>query len=291
MRTALLIPGTLGLTLSGGCIDLSAIDIKIVRSDDTAALDDTGQPDSGDTGDTGDTTETADTTETDTGEVEDTWQPGPPLGIDVLIYEGDGALPVNSGPYLIDGIDALIASYQALGATVDESATLPDDLQPYRLIFWYLPGTTEAEGYTVPDATTDALLTWFASGGRLLLAGDVDGSLDAYSLTQGNLTIDDVLGRLNVDIRLSATVNNNLACSGASTHALMAGGATLDGYAGNDVQLEAPAEWLICDGVGVQVVRCGEVVVSGDVNPFSDHPEAAPQLVENLYTVPPPECQ
>ena len=283
----------LGLGLLAGCIDWSAINIKIVRSGDTVLSTDTGDSGQPDTGDTQDSEETATDTavDTDTGSAVDTsWEPGPALGDDVLIYEGDGALPVNSGPYLIDGIDALIATYQALGAQVDESATLPDDLLPYRLIFWYMPGTTEADGYTVPETTTTALLAWFASGGRLLLAGDVDGSFDDYSLTNGNLTIDDVLDRLDVNIRLSQPVDHNLACSDTSSNALMSDSASLDGYVGNDVELETPAEWLFCDGVGVQVVRCGEVVVSGDVNPFSDHPEEDPQLVENLYTVPTPGC-
>lgn len=279
-----------------GCIDLGSIKITIVDDTgwETGGTDDSGPgPDSTpvDTDDTGDSPIDDSGSPDDSGDTgypvreEPTTYTGPPLGADVLIFQGAGALPVDSGPYLIDGIDELTAIYNAYGAEVVVTDTWPEDPSAYKLVFWYLPGAAEAEGYRVPEDTIDAVLDWMGRGGRLVVAGDVDGEYMGYSLTRGNQTIDVFLEEIGVDIRVAGTLNDPVSCEGTSGHPLMQHDATIDGYLGNSLEIAGDASWLYCDGIAVQPHWCGEVVVSGDVNLVSDNPAVATVFMQNLYEV------
>ena len=289
----------ISLLASTGCIELG--DIKITIVDDTAGdtelnIDSGPVPDStppvtddsagGDSagGDSGSGEDTS-ATETPEREVPTTFT-GPPLGDDVLIYQGDGSLPVDSGEYLINGVDKLSDLYSSLGGDVVISDTWPADAGAYKLAFWYLPGSAKDAGYAIPEETVDAILDWLGRGGRLVIAGDVNGSYLGYSLSQGNLTIDSFLTDVGADIRIEETYDDPVVCEGVSDHALMQNGATVDSYLGNSLQIEGSAMWLYCDGIAVQNIWCGEIVVSGDVNPVSDSPNLAPEFVQNLYNVP-----
>lgn len=284
----------LALLASAGCIELG--DIKITIVDDTAV--DTGaSADPGPDTDTNVAEDTDDDTsaDTETPDTDSTAPPerevpttftGPPLGDDVLIYQGDGALPVDSGEYLINGVDALSELYSSLGGDVVITDTWPEDAGAYKLAFWYLPGSAKDAGYAIPEDTVDAILDWLGRGGRLVLAGDVNGSYMGYSLTQGNLTIDAFLIDVGADMRIEEAYTDPTICEGISDHALMQNGATVDSYMGNSLQIRGTASWLYCDGIAVQNIWCGEIVVSGDVNPVSDTPWLAPEFVQNLYNVP-----
>lgn len=299
--TSILRSGRLSLLIGCvACVELEKIKITIVDDtgaetgdpsnlpDDSAPPDDSPPVDSGVDSGSDSGAETGEPQEEEE-EVEypapDTFT-GPPLGQDVLIYQGDSALPVDSGAYLIDGVDGLTSIYGALGADVEIVDTWPEDPGAYRLVFWYLPGAAGGDGFEVPEETIASLFDWLGRGGRLVIAGDVDGEYGGYSLTNGNLTIDDVLDRMDVDVRVSGTVDETVACSGSLDHQLLQHGATVDSYLGNALEIGPLATWLYCDGIAIQNVWCGEIVVSGDVNPISDNPGLAPELVENLYTVP-----
>jgi hypothetical protein len=210
--------------------------------------------------------------------------PGP-LGGDVLVFQGEGAMPIDSGQYLIDGIEELTLLYAGLGADVVVSETWPADASPFRLAIWHQPGAGEAATFTVSQPTLDAIQRWLGRGGRIVIAGDVDGEFGGYSLTNANRTIDDVLVRLGVSIRITATLGG-LECVNDPGHPLMQSGATVSWYAANALEIAAPAHWLYCSALAIQEVGGGEVVVIGDVNPVSDRPDFADQLLRNFYSVP-----
>lgn len=281
-------PLRLALLAFAGCIDFASIDVRIIGDSGS----DTGTPVPIDTGETGrrDTAPPeSESAPIDTDTALDTDMnayTGPALGDDVLIYQGDGAMPVDAGPYLIDGVEELTAQLNGLGAWVDMSETWPDDPGAYRLALWYLPTSNSPEGTVVPDETLLKIIDWMGRGGRLVIAGDVDGEYAGYSLTRGNDAIDQILARLGVQVRIDGDLNEKISCAGASSHPIMADEVTLGSYTGNDLVIGAPAEWLYCDILAVQNVACGELVVSGDVNLVSDRPDLSPQLVENLYSVP-----
>lgn len=284
------------LLASTGCIELGDIKITIVDDTgyDTALNTDPGpdpdsvppDPDDSGAGPVDDSAPPDDTSEEEPAREVPTTFTGPPLGDDVLVYQGDGALPVDSGMYLIDGIEEITEIYNSLGADVMVTEVWPEDDSPYKLAFWYLPGAAEADGYVIPDETIDEILDWLGRGGRLVVAGDVDGEYMGYSLTRGNLTIDAFLEEVGADMRVEETYPDPVTCEGASDHALMQDGATVDSYLGNSLQITGGASWLYCDGIAIQNIWCGEVVVSGDVNPVSDNPGLAPEFVQNLYNVP-----
>lgn len=287
---------TASLILLVGCFEIG--DIKVTIVDDTAELVDDPGPETEETGDTEELPPEDSATETgETGHTEDTAKEepvyespdtftGPPLGDNVLIFQGLGALPVDSGEYLINGVDDLVAMYLSLGAETVISDTWPTDPTPYRLVFWYLPGAGESPDFEVPEETLLSLLDWLGRGGRLVLAGDVDGDYGGYSLTQGNLTIDYLLRRMDVDIRLSESLEDAVACEGTPDSDLLASGDMIASYLGHNVEIAPRARWVYCDGIATQNVWCGDVVVTGDVNLISDRPDVAPELVQNLYTVP-----
>lgn len=89
----------------------------------------------------------------------------PPLGVNVLVYDGDGAVPSDSGRYLINGIDDVVATYEALGAQVVVTSEWPADMSPYKLMFWYLPGA--GSGGDVAADTIEGVRAWVARGGRV----------------------------------------------------------------------------------------------------------------------------
>ena len=278
-----------------GCIDLGSIKITVV--DDTAwetgrtttTQEDTPTTTEEETADSATTSVDDSASKGDSGGTDfsspDAYT-GPPLGDDVLIFQGYGALPVNSGQYLIDGVDELEDMYLSLGGDTVISDTWPDDPSPYRLVFWYLPGAAEEDGFTVPDDALLSILDWLGRGGRLVIAGDVDTEYGGYSLTNGNRVIDDMLERLNVDIRLSDSLSQGSSCEDPTRTDLLASGDLISAYFGNTVEIGPDAQWIYCDGIAIQNLWCGEVVVSGDVNLISDRPDVAPDLVDNLYTVP-----
>jgi hypothetical protein len=236
---------------------------------------------------TGDGTDAETETETDgdTGSGTDTGTAVPPLGTGLLFYEGDGAMPHDAGPFLIDGIDELVALYADLGVEVTTSATWPDDPTPYGLVFVFLPGSTTG-GAPLAEATLAGLEAWLDRGGRLLLAGDVDGEYAGYDLTAGNDAIDATLQALGIPVAVNAEVDGAERCTGRSRHPLMADRASVSWYASNALEVAPPAEWLECDALALYTRACGEVLVAGDVNPFSDRPDLAEQLLANLATVP-----
>lgn len=280
-----------------GCIEIGDIKITIVDDTglsmeipeeqedepvevDTAPEEDTAEADSG--------TPAKDTAEEEEDPVytaPETFT-GPPLGDDVLVFQGHGALAVDSGPYLIDGVDTLVDMYLSLGGDTLITDTWPEDPSPYRLALWYLPGAGEEEGFRLPEEMIVSLLDWLGRGGRLVLAGDVDGEYGGYSLTRGNLTIDDLLRRIDADIRISGTLEETVSCDSPAESDLLASPELISSYLGHAVEIGPGAEWVYCDGIAIQKIWCGEVLVSGDVNLLSDHPELAPELVQNLYTVP-----
>ncbi len=276
------------------CIEIG--DIKVTIVDDTAITvgDSGGEVDSEETDDTRpeDSADTAqDSGETGTPEEEPVYEApdsftGPPLGDDVLIYQGLGALPVDSGEYLIDGVDELVDLYLSLGATTTITDIWPEDPSDYRLVLWYLPGAGEEAGFEFPEETLLSLLDWLGRGGRLVLAGDVDGEYGGYSLTQGNLTIDYLLRRMGADIRLSEPLAETVACEGTPDSDLLSTGDPIAAYLGHNLEIGPAASWVYCDGIAVQNIWCGDVVVTGDVNLISDRPDVAPELVQNLYSVP-----
>lgn len=283
------------VSVAPGCIDLSSIKVTIV--DDSGwetgqtetTQDDTPETTDDDTGDSAPATGDDSGIKGDSGSSDFTppdGYTGPPLGDDVLIYQGYGALPVDSGAYLIDGVDELVDMYLSLGGDTVITDTWPDDPSPYRLVLWYLPGASEEDGFTVPDAALLSILDWLGRGGRLVLAGDVDTVYDGYSLTNANQVIDNMLERMDVDIRLSETLPEPSSCDDPMRTDLLASGDLISAYFGNTVEIGSRAQWIYCDGIAVQNVWCGEVVVSGDVNLISDRPDVAPDLVQNLYTVP-----
>jgi len=281
--------------VASGCIDLGSIKVTVV--DDTAwetgqtetTPEDTPETTQEETGDSAVTSGDDSASKGDSGSTDfsppDTYT-GPPLGDDVLIFQGYGALPVDSGPYLIDGVDALVDTYLSLGGDTVITDTWPDDPSPYRLVLWYLPGASEEDGFTVPDDALLSILDWLGRGGRLVLAGDVDSVYNGYSLTNANQVINDMLDRMDVDIWLSSEPSGSSSCDDPMRTDLLASGDLISAYFGNTVEIGSPAQWIYCDGIAVQNVWCGEVVVSGDVNLISDRPDVAPDLVQNLYTVP-----
>ncbi len=288
MRRALLPPALALLPLAAGCVEIGDIKVTIVGDsggETDSPAPETGEPDTAHTGETAETAETGDTGEEPVYESPGTFT-GPPLGDDVLIFQGEGALPVNSGEYLIDGVDELVALYAGLGADTTITETWPEDPSAYKLALWYLPGAGEEAGYRVPEETLLTVLDWLGRGGRLVLAGDVDTEYGGYSLTQGNDTIDYLLRRMGVDIRLNAELAEAIDCEGNPGTDLLSSPDLIASYLGHDLRAGPAAQWVYCDGIATQNVWCGDLVVLGDVNLVSDRPDLAPELVENLYSVP-----
>lgn len=212
----------------------------------------------------------------------------PPLGKSVLIFWGEGGIPPGFSYYLIGSINDLLSTLSSIPVAVTQTDQWPADLSQYRLVLWYAPGASKPAGFTVSSDRVNALTAYLHAGGRVVVAGDIGGGLGDYNLTNADLTIDALMGSLGVNLRIAdpAAVASPAPCPGAAADPLLTNVDKIAWDAVHSLGVGAPGTWMLCQGLAIQTVGCGELILIGDTQPVSDFAGGNPQFIVNLATVP-----
>ena len=220
------------------------------------------------------------------------WQGYPELGNGVLWLELGGNLRSDSGSYLIDGIDELEQVVKKHGSEVTLVTEWPEDPTPYSVAIWTLPGSdNDGKEGQVEQALLDELDIWISQrGGRLVMAGDYNGSYNGYDIRAGNDQIDQIAKDWGLSMAINQTLPGEKNCNPDSSHPLYPSQG-VSWYASESLSVADPAVWLDCSSLAVQEMGCGDVVVMGDVNPISDGAERADAFIKELIQEPLRACE
>ena len=212
----------------------------------------------------------------------------PRLGNGALIFWGEGGIPPGVSHYLIGPIDALVSTLGSIPVPVTQSGDWPADLTQFRLVLWYAPGAAKADGFAVSPDRVDALRGYLHAGGRLVVAGDIDGGFAGYSLTNADLVIDQLMSSLDVNLRIEhpAAVSSPASCPSGVSDPLLNGVDRIAWNAAHPLGVGPPATWMACETLAVETVGCGELILIGDTQPVSDQAGGNPQLIVNFATLP-----